>query len=30
MGNVDNAYQELRGRCDQYVATSGWYGELVI
>ena len=30
MGNVDNAYQELRGRCDQFIATSGWYGDLVI
>lgn len=29
-GNVDSAYQELRGRCDQYKMSSGWYGELVM
>lgn len=30
MGNVDNAYMELRSRCDQNALQSGWYGELII
>jgi hypothetical protein len=27
--NVDSAYQELRGRCDQFKMVSGWYGEMI-
>lgn|SRR5574344_222813 len=30
LSNVDGAYQELRARCDQYSAQSGWYGELLM
>lgn len=30
LANVDNSYQELRGRCEQYNLQSGWYGELLI
>lgn len=29
-GNVDSAYQELRGRCDQYNLQSSWYGQLLM
>lgn len=28
--NVDSAYQELRGRCDQTILQSGWYGDLLV
>ena len=30
LANIDSAYQELRGRCDQYALQSGWYGDLII
>lgn len=30
LANVDNSYQELRGRCDQFSLQSGWYGELLM
>lgn len=30
LANIDNAYQELRSRCDQYALQSGWYGELLM
>lgn len=29
LSNIDNAYQELRVRCDQFAMQSGWYGELI-
>ena len=28
--NVDSAYQELRGRCDQIILQSSWYGDLLV
>lgn len=30
LANVDNSYQELRGRVEQYNLQSGWYGELLV
>lgn len=30
LANIDAAYQELRGRCDQYALQSGYYGDLTI
>lgn len=27
--NVDSAYQEVRGRCDNFKMVSGWYGEMI-
>ena len=29
LGNVDSAYMELRGRCDQFQLQSSWYGGLL-
>lgn len=29
LANVDSAYMELKGRCEQYALQSGWYGELL-
>lgn len=30
LGNIDAFYQELRGRCDNFMLQSGWYGELLV
>lgn len=30
LANVDNAYMELKSRCENYVLQSGWYGELLM